>query len=76
MSADDIYMNREIYSELGETLKEKLKAIWNNPDFINGVVDTLKTENNIQRMHNILDNGLTDRSKIVLLALSIQRGLV
>lgn len=63
-------------SEICKTLKEKLKSIWNNADFIRGVPDILKTDTNIIKMNNFLDKGLRDTDKITLLALSIQRGLV
>ncbi len=69
-------MNREIYSELGETLKEKLKAIWDNPDFINGVVDTLKIEVNMKKLKRLIEQGLSDTDKIILISLAIRRGLV
>ena len=63
-------------SEVCKALKEKLKAIWDNDDFVRGVPDTLKTDENINRMHDLLDKGLTDTDKIILISLAIQRGLV
>ncbi|MBQ8459890.1 hypothetical protein IJ541_07295 [bacterium] len=57
-------------------LKEKLKEIWDNSDFIRGVSDTLKTDANRIRMEKLLDQGLRDTDKILLLSLSFQRGLI
>jgi hypothetical protein len=63
-------------SDICKSLKEKLKEIWDDSEFIIGVSDTLKTDENRQKMGNLLDKGLIDRSKIVLLSLAIQKGLV
>jgi len=62
-------------SEICKTLKEKLEKIWNDSEFINGVSDTLKTDENRTKMGNLLDKGLKDTDKIILLSLAIQRGL-
>jgi len=63
-------------SEICKSLKEKLKEIWDDSEFIRGVSDTLKTDENRLKMKNLLAKGLIDRSKIVLLSLAIQKGLV
>lgn len=63
-------------SEICKSLKEKLKEIWDDSEFIRGVSDTLKTDENRLKMENVLEKGLVDRSKIVLLSLAIQKGLV
>ena len=63
-------------SEICKSLKEKLKEIWDDSEFIRGVSDTLKTDENRLKMENLLAKGLIDRSKIVLLSLAIQKGLV
>ncbi len=63
-------------SEICKSLKEKLKEIWDDSEFIRGVSDTLKTDENRLKMENLLAKGFIDRSKIVLLSLAIQKGLV
>ncbi|MCR5265180.1 MAG: hypothetical protein K6E29_01130 [Cyanobacteria bacterium RUI128] len=62
-------------SEICKNLKEKLKKIWDDSEFIRGVSDTLKTDENRMKMEILLDKGLIDKSKIVLLSLAIQKGL-
>ena len=63
-------MNKEHQneSEITERLKEKLENIWDNAEFIRGVSDTLKTDENRLKTEKLLDMGLTDSSKIVLLS--------
>ena len=63
-------------TEISIRLKKKLKAIWDNPDFIRGVPDTLDTDENMIKMESLLNKGLTDSSKIVLIALAIKRNLI
>lgn len=63
-------------TEISIRLKNKLKVIWDNPDFIRGVPDTLCTDENMIKMESLLNKGLTDSSKIVLIALAIKRNLI
>ena len=62
-------------SEICKNLKEKLKEIWDNSDFICGVSDTLKTDENRTKMRTLLDKGLNDTDKIILISLAMNRGL-
>lgn len=70
------YLDRENYSDIGKEVFDRIKEIWDNSDFIRGVSDTLKTDANKIRMEKLLDQGLKDTDKIILLSLSFQRGLV
>lgn len=62
-------------TETSKKLFDLLKDIWNDNDFIAGVLANLKNDENKQKMIVALEDGLTDTDTITLLALDIADGL-
>lgn len=57
-----------------EQLVRKLKRIWNDYDFLIGVISYLKTDEERQKLIDSIDAGLlTNDEEIVLFALDIQQ---
>ncbi len=65
----------KIKTETGKKLYDKLIALWDNDDFIGGVLAHLKGDEKKQKMIDALEGGLKDRSDIVLLSIDIADGL-
>jgi len=74
MSLIDEYKSKLVKTPTGEKLFDMLKDIWNDEHFIIGVIGGLKTDEQKQKMIDILADGETDRSQIVLIALDIRNG--
>jgi len=65
----------KIKTNTGKKLFDMLLKIWDNDDFIGGVLGHLKGDEKKNKMIKILKEGLTDRSTIVLLSIDIADGL-
>lgn len=71
------YLIRENYSELGQEVFDRLKAIWNQEDFLICTMNNLKTEEALQKMLNFLISTNTNNSDDVIpYGIKIRRGLV
>lgn len=63
-------------TEIGRKLYDLLKNIWDNDDFIIGVMAEVKGDEKRQKLINWIEkNGITDDELIVLLAGDISNGL-
>ena len=71
------YLDRERYSELGKEVFDRLKAIWDDRDFIVGTMLELDTEEKLQKMLNFLiETGTTDSDDVIPYSIKINRGKV
>ncbi len=61
-------------TEKGKQLYDMLKKIWADDEWICGVIIELKGDEKKQKMIDILEDGETDRSQIVLIAMDIRNG--
>lgn len=74
MSLIDEYKSRIVKTQKGEKLFNMLKNIWNDEHFIIGVLGGLKTDEQKQKMIDILEDGEDDTDQIILLGLDIRNG--
>ena len=73
----DKYLNRENYSEIGKEVFDRIKAIWDDRDFIVGTMNDLKTEEALQKMLDFLiETGTTDSDDVIPYGIAIRKGLV
>lgn len=71
------YLDRERYSELGKEVFDRIKKIWDERDFIVGVMNNLKTEEALQKMLDFLiKTGTNDSDDVIPYAIAIRKGLV
>ena len=71
------YLIRENYSELGQEVFDRLKAIWNQEDFLICTMNNLKTEEALQKMLNFLiRTNTTNSDDVIPYGIKIRRGLV
>lgn len=61
-------------SETSKKLSSILTKIWDDDDFVIGVLGTLKTDIQKQKMIDIIENGETDIAQINLISLDIIDG--
>lgn len=61
-------------SETSKKLSSLLADIWNDDDFVIGILGTLKTDEQKQKMIDILEDGETDIAQINLISLDIIDG--
>ena len=74
MSLIDEYKPRLVKTQIGEKLFDLLKNIWDDEHFIIGVMGGLKTDEQKQKMIDILEDGEDDTDQIILLGLDIRNG--
>lgn len=73
----DKYLNRENYSELGKEVFDRIKAIWDDRDFIVGTMLELNTEEKLQKMLDFLiETGTTDSDDVIPYSVKLYKGLV
>ena len=64
-------MKKYINSEISKKLYDILNEIWQNDEFIFGVITDLKNEEKQSKMIKLLENGLKDTDEINLHALAM-----
>lgn len=70
-------VNSRIKSYVTLALVNKLREIWDNPHFLLNAVVVLKTDEQRQRLLDMIeDENITDRSRITALAWDIKDGLL
>lgn len=70
------YLLRENYTELGQEVFDRIKAIWDDRDFIVGTMNDLKTEEALQKMLDFLiRTGTTDSDDVIPYSIKIRKGL-
>lgn len=70
-------MTRELYSDLGKQVFDRLKEIWDYDDFIVCTMNNLRTEEVLQKMLNFLiETGTKDTNEIISYTAKICKGLV
>ena len=74
MSLIDEYKPRVVQTQTGEKLFNLLKNIWNDEHFIICVLGGLKTDEQKQKLIDIIEDGEDDTDQIILLALDIRNG--
>lgn len=71
------YLIRENLSDLGKEVFDRLKAIWNDRDFIVCTMNDLKTEEALQKMLDFLiKTGTNDSDDVIPYSIKIRKGLV
>lgn len=63
-------------SETGRRLHDKLKEIWDDPDFILGILVWVKGDEKRKKLLKYLDEGETDTDRIHELADDIRDGKI
>nr|DAJ86664.1 MAG TPA: hypothetical protein [Caudoviricetes sp.] len=61
-------------TELGRVLYDRLKNIWDDADFIGGVLVSVKGDEKKKKLMRYLDAGETDTDRILELAAEINKG--
>lgn len=74
MNIDEL-ISQKSNTLIGQKLVQLLTSIWNDKEFILGILADLKNDNDKQKMIDALENGLDDTDTITLLALDIADGL-
>ena len=73
----DRYLNRKNYSDLGREIFDRLKAIWDDRDFLVCTMNNLKTEETLQKMLDFLiETGTTNSDDVIPYGIAIRKGLV
>ena len=76
MSLIDEYKPKLVKTQIGEELFDLLKNIWNDEHFIIGVLAGLKTDEQKQKLINLIEKeNETDSDVIILAALDIAEGI-
>jgi len=70
----DKYKSKLVKTHAGEKLFNMLQNIWNDEHFIVGVLGGLRTDEQKQKLIDILKDGETDTDQIILIALDIRNG--
>ena len=71
------YRDKIIKTELAEFLyKKMMEEVWNDEDYVLGVMAYLRTDEHRQKMIDILDTGIRDTDDIILYSLDIFDGLI
>ena len=71
------YLTRELYSDLGKEVFDRLKEIWDYDDFIVGTMNDLRTEKDLQKMLNFLiETGTKNSDDVIPYSIKIRKGLV
>ncbi len=74
MGLIDEYKPKLVKNQLGEKLFNLLQNVWDDEHFIIGVLGGLKTDEQKQKMIDILEAGEDDTDQIILLNLDIRNG--
>lgn len=61
-------------TQISKTLAQMLTNLWDDDDFIIGVLGVLKSDEQKQKMIDILEDGEDDTDQITLLTLDIADG--
>lgn len=66
-------INKDVYlkTPTNKKLYSILKSIWDNEEFILGVMTFCFSEEHQQKMINVIKSGVTNRNEIILWAISI-----
>ena len=73
----DKYLDRDNYSELGKEVFDRIKAIWDDRDFIICTMNDLKTEEALQKMLDFLiKTGTKNSDDVIPYSIKIRKGLV
>lgn len=71
----DAMIKKEINSPTAQKMHDALKAVWDNKEFICGNLQSLKTDEQKQKLLDILDEWELDSSEINLAVLDIADGI-
>lgn len=61
-------------TETGKKLYDMLKDIWDNPEFILGVLLDVKGDKKKKKLIKFIENGVNDTDEIIRLAMAIDDG--
>ncbi len=68
-------IKKRLTSEISKELYNKLINIWDDNNFILGVMSRTETDEQKQKMIEIINSGLTDTDEILLNAMAIEENL-
>ncbi len=71
------YRDKIIKTELAEFLyKKMMEEVWDDEDYVLGILFNLKTDEHRQKMIDILDSGLQDRTQLIYTSIDIADGII
>lgn len=68
---DEMIIQRYGQTEIGKHLQSLLKNVENTSSYISDILLILKTDENMQKIINVLEKGIKDRDEILLRSISL-----
>lgn len=63
-----------LVNDTNKKLYSLLKNIWDNDEFVLGIMDHCETDENQQKMIDVIESGVINKSEITLWAISLCSG--
>ena len=76
MTSVPIIDREKFKSEIGKTLYDKLKEIYDEPHFLFCVISRLVGDEQKQKLLDVINDGITDDEQITLYSLAINKGMI
>lgn len=69
-------INESLYlvNDINRKLYSLLKNIWDNDEFVFGIMDHCETDDQQQKMIDVIESGVNNKSEITLWAISLCSG--